>query len=89
MGRGDSEDDVELFEIYGEYIKPFDLAISFLVTIITGALSYLVAPILLSMLGAPATTQAPLSITIGLVGASLGFLLTLLFIKPKRIVEEG
>jgi hypothetical protein len=37
----------------------------------------------------PEATRAPLSITIGLIGASIGFLVTLLFVKPKRVVVEG
>jgi hypothetical protein len=89
MRERDPESSGEFVEIYGEYVKPLDLAIAFLVTIIGGAFFYMVAPTFLSFIGTPEATIAPLSITIGLIGASIGFLVTLLFIKPKRVVVEG
>jgi|GEM_PF-1084172 hypothetical protein len=87
MGRDDPEGSIETVEIYGEYVKPFDLIIAFVTTLVAGVLFYIVAPVLLGALGTPAATRAPLTITIGLIGASIGFLLTLLFIKPKRVIE--
>jgi hypothetical protein len=89
MRERDPESPGEFIEIYGEYVKPPDLAIAFLVTIIGGAFFYMIAPTFLSFIGMPEATRAPLSITIGLIGASIGFLVTLLFVKPKRVVVEG
>jgi hypothetical protein len=89
MRERDPESPGEFIEIYGEYVKPLDLAIAFLVTIIGGAFFYMIAPTFLSFIGMPEATRAPLSITIGLIGASIGFLVTLLFVKPKRVVVEG
>jgi len=89
MGERDPEGSGDFVEIYGEYVKPLDLAIAFLVTITGGAFFYMIAPTFLSFIGMPEATRAPLSITIGLIGASIGFLVTLLFVKPKRVVVEG
>ena len=89
MGERDPDSSGEFVEIYGEYVRPLDLAIAFLVTIIGGAFFYMIAPTFLSFIGMPEATRAPLSITIGLIGASIGFLVTLLFVKPKRVVIEG
>jgi len=89
MGERDPEGSGDFVEIYGEYVKPLDLAIAFLVTITGGAFFYMIAPTFLSFIGMPEATRAPLSITIGLIGASIGFLVTLLFVKPKRVIVEG
>ena len=89
MGERDPEGSGDFVEIYGEYVKPLDLAIAFLVTITGGAFFYMIAPMFLSFIGMPEATRAPLSITIGLIGASIGFLVTLLFVKPKRVIVEG
>jgi len=89
MRERDPESSGEFVEIYGEYVRPLDLAIAFLVTIVGGAVFYVVAPTFLSVIGMPEATRAPLSITIGLIGASIGFLVTLLFVKPKRVIVEG
>jgi Na+-driven multidrug efflux pump len=89
MGERDPEGSGDFVEIYGEYVKPLDLAIAFLVTIIGGAFFYMIAPTFLSFIGMPEATRTPLSITIGLIGASIGFLVTLLFVKPKRVIVEG
>ena len=89
MGERDPEGSGDFVEIYGEYVKPLDLDIALLVTITGGAFFYMIAPTFLSFIGMPEATRAPLSITIGLIGASIGFLVTLLFVKPKRVIVEG
>ncbi len=89
MVKRDPDDSVELIEIYGEYVKPADLLVSLAETLVLGALAYFIAPYLLKTLGVPKDTIASLTITLGLIGASIGFFVTLAFIKPKRVVEGG
>lgn len=74
---------VELVEVYGEYVSPFDLLISTVLSLVLGFISYIVS------LKFIIPSNVSLAVTIGLIGASLGFIVTLLLIKPKRVVMEG
>lgn len=64
-------------EIWGDMVQLSDLVLSILVISTTTMVSYSFAP----------SGNRPIELLLGLSGAILGFLMTLLFIKPKRTVQ--
>ncbi len=78
----------DLVEVYGEYISLKELGIS---TFISSALAfafYFMTPYIAKYLGV-ANVVGGLIVTLGIIGATLGFVISLFIVKVKRrVVEE-
>ena len=73
------------YELYGEYVSLRELAVSTAVCTALAMLLYSLAPGVAELLGVPA---AGISITLGAVGASLGFAVSVFLARVKRLVSE-
>lgn len=78
-------DDEVYYELYGEYISLRELGVATVVSATLALIFYFIAPYLASALGVP---QSGLMITLGAVGASLGFAVSIFLTKVKRVVRE-
>ncbi|MCX8185089.1 MAG: hypothetical protein RMI56_03395 [Sulfolobales archaeon] len=73
------------YELYGEYISPRELGISTLISAVFAMLFFFTAPSLAQITG---VQPGGLSITLGAIGASVGFAISTLIAKVKRVVVE-
>ncbi len=78
-------DDETYYELYGEYISLKELGIATVVSTALALTSYSLAPYVASVVGMPPTG---LMITLGAVGASLGFAVSIFMTRVKRVVKE-
>lgn len=79
-----SSDEV-YYELYGEYISLRELAISTAISTFLALLLFSIAPRIAGFLNIPA---AGISITLGAVGASLGFAVSVFVARVKRFISE-
>lgn len=77
--------DDEYYELYGEYVSLKELGIATLISTAIAMVFYSLAPPIASLIGVQASG---LSITLGAVGATIGFAISTLIIKVKRVVSE-
>jgi len=79
----------EYIELYGELVSLRELGISSAICTAMAFLLFALSPYIASLLGMPNLSNA-LKITLGAVGASIGFFLSIPLTKVKRkIVIEG
>jgi hypothetical protein len=88
MMRKNKEDPIEEYiEIYGEYVSMKELGLATLLSL-TGAFAlYIATPYIADLLGLQSILSA-LRVSLGTLGATLGFLATLKFTRVKRVIEE-
>ncbi len=77
--------DDEYYELYGEYVSLKELGIATLISSVIAMIFFSLAPSIANLIGTQATG---LSITLGAVGAAIGFAISTLIIKVKRVVSE-
>ncbi|MEM1623278.1 MAG: hypothetical protein QW780_01035 [Sulfolobales archaeon] len=73
------------YELYGEYISLRELGISALISTALAMLFFFLAPTVSAVLR---VQPAGISITLGALGAAVGFAISVLVSKVKRIVVE-
>lgn len=78
-------DEEVYYELYGEYVSLREFGVATLISTILALAFYFVSPHIASLVGVPATG---LSITLGAVGASVGFAVSVFFTKVKRVIRE-
>ncbi|MEZ0290096.1 MAG: hypothetical protein ABWJ42_03275 [Sulfolobales archaeon] len=82
------DDPEEFIEIYGEYISLRELGLATLLSTIGAFTLYSATPYIASMLNLTTLVSA-LKITLGAVGATIGFIFSIPLTRVKRsIVEE-
>ncbi|MEM0014499.1 MAG: hypothetical protein QXS42_06770 [Zestosphaera sp.] len=79
------DDDNVYYELYGEYISLRELGVATVVSTALALIFYSLAPYVASTLRMP---QTGLMITLGAVGASLGFAVSIFLTKVKRVIKE-
>jgi len=77
--------DEEFYELYGEYVSLRELGICTAVSTALAMLFFYIAPRIAELVGVVA---GGLSITLGAVGATVGFVVSLFLAKVKREVKE-
>jgi len=77
--------DEEFYELYGEYVSLRELGICTAVSTALAMLFFYIAPRIAELVGVAA---GGLSITLGAVGATVGFVVSLFLAKVKREVKE-
>jgi hypothetical protein len=77
--------DEELYELYGEYVSLRELGICTAVSTALALLFFYIAPSVAGLLNVAASG---LSITLGAVGATVGFAISLFLARVKREVRE-
>ncbi|AFH42792.1 hypothetical protein IOK49_05795 [Fervidicoccus fontis] len=81
------DEDAETYiELYGEYVSLKELTIASLISIAFAFLLYYFAPYI-AMRSNPSLINA-LKITLGAIGASIGFLISIPITKVKRVIIE-
>ncbi|MEM0021782.1 MAG: hypothetical protein QW039_03975 [Fervidicoccaceae archaeon] len=80
-------DDETYVELYGELISLKELAISSLISTVLAFALYYISPYAAQVLGMPNLASA-LKITLGAIGASIGFFLSVPITRVKRVIEE-
>ncbi len=73
------------YELYGEYVSLRELGVSTLICTAFAMLFYFAAPAVAEALDLQVTG---ISITLGAAGAALGFAVSMLVTKVKRVVVE-
>lgn len=73
----------KVYEVFGEYVSLRDVGLATLLSTTTSMVFYALARYYADVLGIPAP-----GIILGLVGACVGFALSILKIKVKRVVVE-
>lgn len=79
------ESDEEFYELYGEYVSLRELGVCTAVSTALAMLFFYIAPGIAGLLNVPA---GGLSITLGAVGATVGFAISLFLARVKREVRE-
>ncbi|MEM2021293.1 MAG: hypothetical protein QXP80_03590 [Zestosphaera sp.] len=79
------DNDEIYYELYGEYISLKELGIATAVSTVLAITLYSLAPYVAGVVGMPSTG---LMITLGAVGASLGFAVSIFMTRVKRVVKE-
>ena len=79
------EPDEELYELYGEHVSLRDLGICTAVSTVLAMLFFYIAPRVAELVGVAA---GGVSITLGAVGAAVGFAVSLFLARVKREVRE-
>ncbi|PUA32317.1 MAG: hypothetical protein B7O98_06560 [Zestosphaera tikiterensis] len=80
--------DEDFIEVYGEYISLKELGVATLISSALAFTFYFITPYIARSLGM-ANVVGGLTVTLGVVGATLGFVISLFMTKVKRVVEEG
>jgi len=80
--------DEDFIEVYGEYISLKELGVATLISSVLAFTFYFITPYIARSLGM-ANVVGGLTVTLGVVGATLGFVISLFMTKVKRVVEEG
>ncbi|MEM1815014.1 MAG: hypothetical protein QXZ37_03145 [Sulfolobales archaeon] len=73
------------YELYGEYISLKELGMSVFISTAFAMLFFFLAPAVSAVLG---VQSAGISITLGALGATVGFTISVLVSKVKRVVVE-
>ncbi len=73
------------YELYGEYVSLREFGVATLISTILALAFYFVSPYIANLIGVPATG---LSITLGAVGASVGFAISVFLTRVKRVIRE-
>lgn len=73
------------YELYGEYISLKELGVSILICAVFAMIFFSAAPALAEAVG---VQPAGMSITLGAIGAAVGFAVSTLVTKVKRVVRE-
>lgn len=73
------------YELYGEHVSLKELGVSILISTAFAMLFFFLAPALAESVG---IQPAGVSITLGAVGAAVGFAVSMLVTKVKRVVTE-
>lgn len=81
-------DDETYIELYGELVSLKELALSSFICSALAFLLFYFSPYIASTIGMPNLANA-LKITLGAIGAALGFFLSVPLTKVKRKVIEG
>jgi len=79
------EPDEEFYELYGEYVSLKELGVCTAVSTALAMLFFYIAPRVAELIGVAA---GGISITLGAVGATVGFAISLLLARVKREVKE-
>lgn len=79
------EDNEPYYELYGEYISLRELGITTAISTILALVFYSLAPYVANIVGLP---PAGLMITLGAVGATVGFVVGIFVARVKRVVKE-
>jgi len=74
----------EYYELYGEYVSLKELGVATLISSVA-AMVFFLAPQVASLIG---VQTSGLSITLGAIGATIGFVISTFIIKVKRVVSE-
>jgi hypothetical protein len=75
----------EYYELYGEYIALKDLGIASLISTAIAMLLFSIAPTIASLMN---LRTSGIDITLGAIGATIGFAISTFMIKVKREVRE-
>jgi len=78
-------DEEVYYELYGEYVSLREFGVATLISTILALAFYFVSPYIANLIGVPATG---LSITLGAVGASVGFAISVFLTRVKRVIRE-
>lgn len=78
-------DDETYYEIYGEYVSLRELIKSTLICAFFAMLFFLIAPMFAGAVGIP---PAGFSVTLGAIGAAIGFAISVFLVDVKRVVSE-
>lgn len=73
------------YELYGEYVSLKELGVSILISTAFAMLFFSIAPAIAEATG---IQPAGISITLGAVGAAVGFVVSMFVTKVKRVVTE-
>lgn len=79
------ESDEEFYELYGEYVSLKELGICTAVSTALAMLFFYIAPRVAELVGVAA---GGVSITMGAIGATVGFAISLFLARVKREVRE-
>jgi hypothetical protein len=77
--------DEAYYELYGEYVSLRELAVSALVSTALALLLYSLSPLIAGLVKLQASG---LSVMLGAIGATLGFAVSVLLTRVKRVVNE-
>jgi len=80
-----SRDDETYYELYGEYISLRELGMVTAISTTLALVFYSIAPHIASVVG---LSPAGLMITLGVIGASVGFAAGVFIARVKRVVRE-
>lgn len=80
-----SEDDKTYYELYGEYISLKELGVATAISTTLALVFYSIAPYIASVVG---LSSAGLMVTLGTIGASVGFVVGIFIARVKRVVRE-
>jgi hypothetical protein len=75
----------EYYELYGEYVSLKELGAATLISSVAAMVFFFLAPQVASLIG---VQTSGLSITLGAIGATIGFVISTFIIKVKRVVSE-
>ncbi|MEM0044154.1 MAG: hypothetical protein QXJ51_05930 [Sulfolobales archaeon] len=88
MKKKNLEDDPgDIIEIYGEYVSLKELGIATLISSIGAFSLYYLTPAISSLLNMQNIAPA-LRVTLGALGATIGFIISIQLTRVKRIISE-